>query len=399
MAWLQGSRKKGWRVVERISGQCVPQTPYVHDHADALQALASFQEKKKHNAVAAKSPSSSMPIGAILAKWKAAGIKDNVFSPEYGEDGEKLITRMATAMEWKTLRDVTKASVKLWREKTEKNTAHPLRILKSVLNWLKNEEDTPIDEGVLDVGNREVKAVKEHTAIHTMDEMRSAWQVAFNQGGFSVGMAIEHLMLFPCRPIDVCRCRVKDWDSGQQLIRYRKTKNRLSHEHWVPDAHAKRLDQLAKDRNPDDFLFLDQFGRPWCIKRGRADAMASWYYHNVGEKLFEGKQRGIYRLKHFAMTHYNKMAGGDRAAVMLVSGHLTMQMVDTYSGTHLEAQRAIIQRAELPFLQQNAQCGSKSGSKSGSNEVSAVIGSNRLEFTTPWYYSVVLSSDRQAQPG
>lgn len=352
MAWLRGNRKTGWRVEWRTGGRGseIDNGPYFHDHGDALAALRDHREKESFRKAVNGHSLSSTAINVILAKWKTHQVKEGKVSVAYADDATRTILRIAKQENWKAVRDVTKPNVRKWCSKSVRGTVGPLRIIKSVLNWARIIEDLPVDTGVQDVGKRIRRDRKVAPDLLTDEQVNLAWAKAFAEGGYAVGMAIEHLALFPCRPIDVCRCLISDWDSATQIITYRKTKNGKSVRHWVPDLHARRLDALTVDRKPDEYLFLDPYRRPWAIKGGRADQMTLWYWHHVGEILFEGRQRGLYCLKRYAMTRLKKAAGGDSKSVMAVSGHLTEEMVDLYAATNIPVQKELLGKVPNAFV-------------------------------------------------
>ncbi len=352
MAWLRGNRKTGWRVEWRIGGRDsdIDTGPYIHDHGDAMLALREHREKESFRKAVNGHALSSTALDVLLAKWKAHQVKEGKVSTAYADDVTRTILRIAKPEGWKAVRDMTKPAVRKWCDRTARGTVGPLRMIKSVLNWARIIEDLPTDLGVQDVGKRLRRERKPAPDLLTDDQVHRAWALAFVEGGFSVGLAVEHLALFPCRPIDVCRCLISDWDSASQIITYRKTKNGKSVRHWVPDLHAKRLDALTVDRKPAEYLFLTKHRCPWVIKGGRADQMTLWYWHNVGEVLFQGRQRGMYCLKRYAMTRLKKAAGGDSKSVMAVSGHLTEEMVDLYAATNIPVQKELLGKVPNPFV-------------------------------------------------
>ncbi len=200
--------------------------------------------------------------------------------------------------------------------------------------------------------------------------------------GFAVGVAIEHLSTYGCRPVDVCKARVRDWDPATRTITYRDTKNTDHLAHTVHPLHAAKLSALAVG-DPDDPLFVDPWNRPWALdKIGRATALTSWYKYNVGEILggrdrryLKGKnrepqlsknglpfgvrrperaemilaknQRGIYCLKKYALTRWSEH--GDNRTIAAMSGHRSLDVIDRYKTTNIETQQRLLDAVPLPM--------------------------------------------------
>ncbi len=349
MAWITGNRKVGFRVQWRTGGRGsdYDSSDTFALKADALQWLSDWKETKAAEKRLCKSALLSTPIEDLLVRWSRSRVADRAADPAYLANASKNIRSMAATMQWNTCRDITPEDLDTWKSNRTAGKVGPMRHLKSFLGYCRNALRLPISEYVFLTANGKPASKRKPPDLLTEEQVGLILSVAIQYGGWQVAAALEHVALYACRPIDVSTLLISDWDPARSVITYRDTKNGSDVSHTVHDFHAAKLTQAAGERDPAQPLFLDPWNRPWRVRGQSADGMSSWYYANVGRHLcglgkLATNQRGIYCLKDFGMTRASAAAGGNRRAVIALSGHTSETVVDRYISTNADLQRTVL---------------------------------------------------------
>ncbi len=319
---------------------------------DALDKRLTLQE------LAGRPVSGTEPVAVVLEKWKRSRLAGSHASNPWTENVGHVVGQLAEHMGWKNLADITAASLNAWiAEKAglvpgmpvdveavarmaTKGVRKPLGKVRLILRWAKLQGLT-IDDAALGVRLGRAPR-KRRAALLTVDEVTSILVHAARVGGFSFATMLEHIALYGCRPKDLCKLRVRNWDSAARTITYQDTKNTDDITHLVHEAHAVKLDRCAQGRGGDEPLFLDPWGKEWSLsKNGTSGKLTSWYNKNVGRVIVRDRP-GMLALKRFGMTRLNKAAGGDRELVIKMSGHRDPKMVDVYTLQNEEGQAELI---------------------------------------------------------
>ncbi len=345
MPWIaRDAKTKHYRVMWRTGGRGskVQSSDTYQAKADALAFLRDMKEREQRERRVA-SPMQSTPLADLLESWSRTRQGRGKVKPTYVVEYRATIMAMAEAQGWQRVSDITAASVEAWcAAKGKRGVNKPLAQVQAFLRWCRRIHKIRVDDDVYDIEKATIDS-REQPPLLSDGQVAQVLALAYEHGGQSVGTCIAHLALYPRRPIEMCRLKVSDWDGTLLVISYRESKNKHTSKHAVHDQHAERLDAITVGREPDAPLFLDPWGRPWRITaKGSPDGIVSWYRQKIGERLLPKVQRGIGCLKDYAMTRYNRAAGGDRKAVMSISGHLTADMVDTYSAANSASQRTLL---------------------------------------------------------
>jgi integrase len=113
--------------------------------------------------------------------------------------------------------------------------------------------------------------------------------------------------------------------------------------HPLLESTLRLLRPLCVGRGAEEFLFLNHRGKPW----GTGQALASWWYHYVGEEKHEDAP-GIYELKRYAITSMLDR-GLSLDTIASITGHRTPAILLTYARTNADKQaRAIAALAQNP---------------------------------------------------
>lgn len=364
MPWISGKRG-AYRVMWREGGRHSP-IKASRTFEDRTEALAELRERKvERDAEKAgrRAPTSRTPIPVLLDRWKASRVSERRAKPEHCDVVIDIIKPICEEMKWGFAHDITGEGLDRWRglKDAGKGTDRPLQYIKGFLRWCRRVARIRVQDSALDILPRAHRRVKPPPLL-TVSQVAAILARSLEVGaaispGFrdSVSTAIEHLSLYGCRPIDISRLRVGDWNPVTREIVYRGTKNGDDIEHAVHDLHSKKLDALCAGRKPDDPLFLDPFGRQWYInKRGAAGGLVDWYRANIGRPLemkakdgvttgvLHKSQLGIYVVKDFACSNLIRASGGNRRLAMTMSGHRSEDAFDKYVTTNADGQRQLI---------------------------------------------------------
>lgn len=351
--------------------------------------------------IAKAAPVGGDSITLLLERWRESVLAMGEARKARADLVVATLTAMAKAMGWKTSADITVASVERWVVRKARLDAEalaakagkaeaapgkargvhkPIKMVKQFVAYARRSRQ-PVDLDVLDMKLPPITKRPGRPKL-TDQQVATVLATAYTVGGFSVGVAVEHLAMYPCRPIDVCRVDVRDWNAPGRRITYRDSKNKDDLQHLVDEQHAAKLDQLAAGRGPDEPLFLDPWGRRWLIsKHGSASGLNSWYKQHLGEHLLPAGQQGIYRLKKWAMPRVVVAAKGDLAVAAALSGHRDMEVVAGYLDENDDAQGVVL--AALPPLPTLAPAAVIAGP--GSASTAASTDRISLQTTAPAY--------------
>lgn len=352
MAWITGDRRNGFRANWREGGRESPQKvgPTRATRAEAEVDGRAAEERIKQLRSLQGPLQSSAPIATLLERWAASRLNGFHAREHRVRLVVDTITTIAEQMGWKQAADITVDSVDRWMQsKGKRGVVKPLKMIKAFVRYCR-----PLKVGIdYDVVDIPLPAVPKRppSPLLTNEQVAQCLALVERIGGHHVYVAVKHFATYACRPIDIARAQVRDWDSATRILTFRDTKNRTDQPKPVIDPdHAADLDALAKDCLPDAPLFLDPWGRPWRItKHGSAGGINDWYRANIGQHLYESgvleaNQRGIYKLKKWGMTRLKVAAGGDTRSVRAVSGHLDDESVETYQETNIGAQVALLSK-------------------------------------------------------
>jgi integrase len=360
MAWITGKRgsyRVQWREGGRGS-QVFCSTTFA-EKADAETELRAAQERQEAARRSSKPPRAAEPLEDLLTRYSASRVARGSARAPWIAESEGYITAMAKAMSWTRVAQVTYGDLDRWRALRPDGvgTDKPLSAMKSFLVWCQ-EVGVPVDPQALRLKARRRKP-RASAPLLTDQQLAMVLHRAAKFGPQYVAL-FEHMALYGCRPIDLCRLEVRDWDGAAHQVAYRDTKNGLDVTHPVHAAHAARLDALVQGRAPGDHIFQHR-GQAWEVDElGRANQLVSWYKNNITrperlrEKegvmvgIFALSQLGIYCLKDVAMTRLARAAAGDRRAVVAISGHKTLSVVDRYLQTNQQRQSTLIGDVTIP---------------------------------------------------
>lgn len=263
-------------------------------------------------------------------------------APPYAMELADTITRVATARKWTHLRDITAVAVENWRGSVKgKGTDKPFAALKRLLRWASHAPlHARIDADVLHLESRR-RVPKPQPQLLTAEQVEAILERA-EAFGPAIHTAIEHLSRYGCRPNELCRLTVADWNPAKQELTHRKTKNRHPITHAVDAAFAARLTALTRGRRPAEALFLSPDGDGWrANKAGKYMELIDYYWNNISSHItgLEPNQRGIYCLKDYAIQSMEDRGIDDRAKSNFTA-ITTLSVYARYKSTNRTRNRA-----------------------------------------------------------
>lgn len=348
MPWITGTKQDGFRVNWREGGRG---SPIKHGltrttKPEALDDMREMAELLKSRKAPGKSGTLRMPISELITRWQASRLDKKKITKDRADEVKDYFERIIKKAKWQTVSDITADSLDL-----HGSTKKEIDAVKGVLRWAERILRLPVDRHVFFVETPKVTKRKQ-TPMLTDEQVADIIATAFLVGGYSVGVAVEHLANYPARPSMIRRLQVQDWDSEHRIITYRAQKNGDDTQHRVHPKHAEKLTLLAKDRQPTDPLFLDPWKRPWGPKN-----FPSWFAQNIGEHLLPKGSRGTNKLKKWAMTRTKVAAAGNSQLVITMSGHRDVSVIDRhYIEENLPKQDELI--SKLPYVSSGSTPGS-----------------------------------------
>lgn len=341
-AWLEGKKRVGpWKVRwrELVDGKVVKRAspsfgslPEVQAEFEAVNLMLA-----KQNALKPKRRTTLLPIADVIGRWKGDALAAGTVGTFYADQVERTLTKLCAAQGWQFTNQITADAVATWRKAKPRGHTRPTANLKTLLRWARSVMKQPIDEDLLHL--KVQKPTPRLAPSLLTPEQIEAIVTRAHTFGDQVGAAIEHQTLFGCRPADICRLNVGDWDPRTGMLTLQSTKSRTRPSHPIHGAfeeHARRLDALAAGRAPDAPLFLNPFGLRWQSDRdGSSRQMADWYWWHITLPLPEipSTHRGISCLKDYAITLLDA-AGVDDRTKTLFTGHRSLSVYARYKATN-----------------------------------------------------------------
>jgi integrase len=351
-AWIEGKKRTGpWKVRwrEQVDGAWVKKTSRgfgnLPDAEAELQAVNLRLDK-----IASLQPRRStalMPIAKVIERWKADSLKSGTVRSYYADEVERVVTALCKAQGWEHTNHITASAVETWRASKVRGHTKPTAMLKSLMRWARSVLKQPIDDDLLHLAVMKPQS-RPSPPLLSDDQVAAIVERAYTFGE-SVGAAIEHLSLFGCRPVDVCRLNVADWNRTTRTLTLQTTKSRTRPSHPIAGPFAdfaKRLDRLSAGRRPDAPLYLSPKGDRWEVDRnGTSRELADWYWWHLTNKLpaITHEQRGIQCLKDYAITALDS-AGVDDATKKLFTGHRTASVYERYKTTNQDRAAAALEK-------------------------------------------------------
>lgn len=359
MAWVTGKRgayRAQWREGGKVcSGE-------MREGLGDAEADKRAKESELALAGHKAKPSASMPLAALLERWRESRMASKRVRGHYAAEVKATLGAMAKLMEWKTAGDITADSFDQYRVKCGgKGTDRPLAMVKSVMGYGKRVLRLPVDEALLDLEALRVANKRQQPPLLT-DAQVIAIIHRGREFGDNVTALLENMAVYGVRPVDLCRARVGDWRPDTGLLHYRDTKNGADQSKPVQAGHARRLDAICMEkvdnvfqaRKPDAPLFMAPNNTPWEIDaKGSATQLTSWYRNNIGRHLLirTGKsgeqigclaasQLGMYCLKDYGLSRAERLAG--RRGAMALGQHKTESAFRRYLATNEDEQRAAL---------------------------------------------------------
>ncbi len=351
-AWIEGKKRTGpWKVRWRefIDGKWVKRASATFgDVGSAEQELAAVNLRlAKLTALRPRRGASLLPLGHVIERWKSAKMTSGkVNNPYYANGVERFTKAISEAQGWTTTAHVTADALDAWRASKPKGTARPLAMFKAVLRYARNVLKQPIDPDVLDMPIPQ--APPRPAPALLSDEHTAAIIARAFALGERYGAAVEHLTLFGCRPSDLCRLNVGDWDPATRMLTLQITKSGTRPRHPItgPFAdHAKRLDRLVANRPASEPLFQNPQGGRWQLSEhtGAARQLADWYWIHITYHLpqIPLDRRCISALKDYAISSLDA-AGVDDRTKTIFTGHKSLSVYARYKTSNEERATAAL---------------------------------------------------------
>lgn len=341
-SWIEGTKRTGpWKVRWRevIDGKSVKRASRTFANKAEAEAEREAIDLRLANAAALRpNPRDAlMSMDTILSRWRESSLAGGKIREPYADEVCGILRTLCQAQSWKHTNHITAAAVERWRGGKERGHTKPTAMLKSLLRWARANLRQPIDPQVLELPTRK-PAPRPAPDLLTHDQVAAIVARAYTYGE-AVGAAIEHLTLFGCRPVDLCRLCVCDWNRRTRTLTLRDTKSNTRPSHPINgpfENHAKRLDRLTTGRAPDAPLFVSPTGERWRLDpKGCARQLVDWYQIHVTDHIpgLLRSQRGIQCLKDYAITTLDTVEVDDRTKA-LFTGHRTLDVFARYKTTN-----------------------------------------------------------------
>lgn len=317
----------GWRPVwwtngrgsKRGKGEVFPRK------ADAIAAAKRIEAE-----LSARRPVSMGTLltwSEVISRYQAQLVERGHTAHGYPEKVGKSLETLVATRGWKTTGDVTPGNVGVL-----KVSQH--RYLKAALRFaqLLNQ---PVDQRCVRLKPPR-RAKKPAAALLTDEEVAALIDRA---GRFSAALAAAGYLVatYGHRPESLVRMVCGDVQlAGQPPTISMPVKSGDRIRHPLTAASVEVLRPLVAGRPAAAPLLLRPDGEPW--KDG--DALAIYWYHQVGEHVTPGRP-GIYHLKRRAITRL-LAAGMDPATIASITGHRTPSVILTYARTNEQRQAAAI---------------------------------------------------------
>ncbi len=357
-AWVEGKKRVGpWKVRwrEKVDGAWVKRaSASFRTQSDAMAELDAVNARlAKAAALLPARGRTLIPLtgdldadgkpasggSSVLERWASDSLASEKIGPFYADEVTRTLTKLCKAQGWQHTNHVTASAVAAWRSEKKRGHTRPTAMLKTLMRWARAVLKQPIDEELLHLPIKQGIPRGAPTCLTPAQvELIIARALTF---GENVGTAIAHQALFGCRPADICRLNVGDWDPRTRTLTLQATKSRTRPSHPIGGhfaAHADRLDRITANRMPASPLFINPSGERWKPDRnGGSRQLGDWYWWHVTNKLPEipATHRGISCLKDYAITNLDA-AGVDDRTKTLFTGHRSLSVYARYKATNAE---------------------------------------------------------------
>lgn len=285
-------------------------------------------------------------LEAILTRWAESRRASGRIGPGRAWEVTNTLRSLILAQKWRTTASITADGLDRWkiRRLESGGSDNPLRYLLAVLRWAAGPPlSQPVDPGIFHV-ERQRRQARPQPALLTDEQVSACLTRAKDKGGPHVAAAYRHLATYGCRPNELCKILIGDFDPTAGTITYSKTKNGRRVTHPLLPDHIKAYAELAGERRSTDYLFTNPWGEPWYLgDRGQAAQLTGWWRDNVSMVLLPAPQRGIYCLKDYAISHMEILGIDDRTKA-LFTGHSTLAVFARYKATNQDRARMALDR-------------------------------------------------------
>lgn len=287
-----------------------------------------------------------LSLEAILTRWAESRRASGRIGAGRAWEVTNTLRPLIAAQKWRTTASITADGLDRWKIRRIESggSDNPLRYLLAVLRWASGPPlRQPVDPGVFQI-ERQRRQPRPQPALLTDDQVAACLARARDKGGAHVAAAYRHLTTYGCRPNELCKILIRDFDPGAGTITYTKTKNGRRVTHPLLPDHIKTCSALAGKRPATDHLFTNPWGEPWYLgDRGQAAQLTGWWRDNVSRLLLPAPQRGIYCLKDYAISHMEILGIDDRTKA-LFTGHSTLAVFARYKATNQDRARMALDR-------------------------------------------------------
>lgn len=376
-AWIEGPKRTGpWKVRwrELSDGKWTKKASRSFLDKASAEAERDAVDLRLANAEALRpNPRDAlMSMSTVLARWRASALSGGSVREPYADEVVGILTALCERQGWKYTNQITSSAIEQWRSGKDRGHTKPTAMLKAMLRWARANLRQPIDPQALELPVRRPMP-RPPPDLLTQEQVAAILARAYTFGE-AIGAAIEHLSLFGCRPVDVCRMNVADWNRRTRTLTLRDTKSgtRPSHPITGPfDSHAKRLDRLTAGRGLAEPLFVSPTGSRWNVDaKSCARQLVDWYMIHITDHVpgLLRSQRGIQCLKDYAITMLDTVDVDDRTKA-LFTGHKTLGVFARYKTTNRDRAEAALEKLGTLTAPTGAKLGAlpTSGAKTGGN--------------------------------
>lgn len=289
-----------------------------------------------------------LSLEELANRYVAARLADGGIGEGYGNSLKAVIRLIQKDTGWENTQDITPEAFDRWRA-SDGGRGNRHQYLRAVLRYAAVELAQPLPAVIL---QKRIKRRDRRTQPDLLTDAHVAQIRALAQPhGEAISLLLDYLMTFGCRPIDLCRLQVGDWNPHTSTITRRKTKNGSDVAHVVDATLAARFTDLAGKRSPAAAMFTNpRTGEPWKITgTGTAQQLGDWYQSNLTFKIpdLQPNQRGIYCLKDYAITRMDQ-AGIEVRAMVEFTGIRTHSVYQRYLASNATRQRETLAKIPTP---------------------------------------------------
>lgn len=291
-----------------------------------------------------------LSLEAVIERWAESRMATGEVQKGRAFEVTSTLLPLVRDEGWATTAAVSVDVIDRWRirKRKEGKSENALRYLLTVLKWAAMPPlRQAVDPGIRDLSVRRMEQ-KPPPPLLTDEQILAIIALARERGGEACAAIVAHLATYGCRPVDVCKVRVDDFDQRSGMLTLRRTKNGSRVTHPLLDAHRELYARLVKDRSGDAPLFLNRWGEAWRLgEKQQAAELTGWYRDNVSMRLLPAGQQGIYCLKDYAIT--KMVCGGiDDRTIACFTGHRTLAVLARYKATNVTRAQQALARMSLP---------------------------------------------------